>query len=44
MTPRIVFPFAFALAAMLTFAGCQTAPPPQPKIYVAADTSVLSAK
>jgi len=43
MTPRIVFLFAFALAAMLMLAGCQTAPPPQPKMDVAADTRAVNA-
>ena len=43
MTPRIVFVFAFALAAMLTFAGCQTAPKQELKRDVAADTRAVSA-
>jgi len=43
MTPRIVFILAFALAAILTFAGCQTAPTPEPKRDVAADIKAVRA-
>ena len=43
MTPRIVYILAFALAATLTFAGCQTAPQPGPKRDVAADTTAIDA-
>lgn len=41
MTLRNVLLFAFALT--LTFAGCQTAPTPEPKRDVAADTAAINA-
>ena len=34
---------AFALTSMLTFAGCQTAPTPEPKRDVAADIKAINA-
>lgn len=43
MTLRNVFACAFALASMLTFAGCQTAPKPEEKMDVAADTAAINA-
>ena len=43
MTLRNVFACAFALASMLTFAGCQTAPKPEEKMDVAADTTAINA-
>ncbi len=43
MTLRNVFLCAFALASMLTFAGCQTAPAPEQKRDVAADTTAINA-
>ena len=43
MTCRNVCLCAFALTSMLTFAGCQTAPTPEPKRDVAADTAAINA-
>ena len=43
MRLRSVFLCAFTLASMFTFAGCQTAPPPQPKTDVAADITAVNA-
>ena len=43
MTLRNVVLCAVALALMLTFAGCQTAPTPAPKADVAADTAAIKA-
>ncbi len=43
MTLRKVFVCVFSVASMLTFAGCQTAPPPEPKRDVAADIAAISA-
>jgi len=43
MTLRNLFPCAFALTSMLTFAGCRTAPTPEPKRDVAADTAAINA-
>ena len=43
MTRRNVFICAVALASILTFAGCQTAPPTAPKTDVAADTAAIKA-
>ena len=43
MTPRLVFICAFALAAILMFSGCQTAPAPAPKTDVAADVKAIKA-
>ncbi len=43
MTLRKVCLCAFALTSLLTFAGCQTAPAPEPKRDVAADTTALNA-
>ena len=43
MTLRNVFVCAVAPVLMLTFAGCQTAPTPQPKMDVAADTRAIDA-
>ena len=43
MTRRSVFLCAFALASMLTFAGCQTAPTRESKRDVAADLKAINA-
>jgi len=43
MTLRNLFSCAVALTLMLTFAGCQTAPTPEPKRDVAADTTAINA-
>ena len=43
MTLRNVCLCAVALTSMLTFAGCQTAPTPEPKRDVAADTTAINA-
>ncbi len=43
MTSPNVSLCAFALASMLTFTACQTAPAPEPKRDVAADTKALNA-
>ena len=43
MTVRDMCLCAFALTSMLTFAGCKTAPTPQPKIDVAADIKAINA-
>ena len=43
MTLRNVCVCAFALTSMLTFAGCQTAPKPEEKRDVAADTTAINA-
>lgn len=43
MTLRNLFLCAFAPVWMLTFAGCQTAPTPEPKRDVAADTAAINA-
>ena len=43
MALRNVFLCAFALPLMLTFVGCQTAPTPEPKRDVAADTAAIKA-
>ncbi len=43
MTLRNVCLYAFATAAMLTFVGCQTAPPPEPKRDVSADIAAIKA-
>ena len=43
MKSRIVYLCAFALASLLTFAGCQPAPQPEQKRDVAADTAALNA-
>ncbi len=43
MTLRNLFLSAFALTSMLTFAGCQTAPKPEEKRDVAADTTAINA-
>ena len=43
MTPRNLFLCAFALTSMLTFAGCRTAPQPEQKGDVAADTTAINA-
>lgn len=43
MTLRNVLLCAFALTSMLTLAGCQTAPPPEPNRDVAADTTAINA-
>ena len=43
MTLHNSFFCAFALTSMLTFAGCQTAPTPEPKRDVAADTAAINA-
>ena len=43
MTLRKVCICAFALTSMLTFAGCQTAPQPEQKRDVAADTTAINA-
>ena len=43
MTVRNVCLCAFALTSMLTFAGCQTAPRPEQKRDVAADTTAINA-
>ena len=41
MTSRNVWISAFALTSILTFAGCQTAPPSAPTRDIAADTAAL---
>ncbi len=43
MTLRNVWLCAFALTSLMTFAGCQTAPTPEPKRDVAADTTAINA-
>ena len=44
MPLRKVFACAFAIASMLTFSGCQSAPKPEEKITdVAADTTAINA-
>jgi len=43
MTRHSVYLCAFALTSILMFTGCQTAPPPQPKMDVAADTAAINA-
>ena len=43
MTLRNLFLCAFAPVLMLTFAGCQTAPQPEQKRDVAADTTAINA-
>ncbi len=43
MTLRSACLCAFALTSMLTFAACQTAPTPEPKRDVAADTTAINA-
>ena len=43
MTLRNLWPCAFALTSLLMFAGCQTAPTPEPKRDVAADTTAVNA-
>ena len=43
MTLRNVFLCAIALTLMLTFAGCQSAPTPEPKRDVAADVKAINA-
>ena len=43
MTLRNLFPCAFALTLMLTFAGCQTAPTTEPKRDIAADKTAINA-
>ncbi|MCE5309728.1 MAG: SgcJ/EcaC family oxidoreductase [Acidobacteriales bacterium] len=43
MTFRNLFLCAFSLALLLTFVGCQQAPPPEPKKDVAADMKAVDA-
>ena len=43
MTRRNMLVCAFALTSILTFTGCQTAPTPEPKRDVAADTTAIHA-
>ena len=43
MTRRNMYLCTFALTSILTFAGCQTAPKPEPQRDVAADTAAIDA-
>ena len=44
MESRNTFVFALALTSILTFAGCQTAPTPEPKRDAAADVTAIKAQ